>query len=178
MPEMDVRGGRVQSEFYAQGAAGEGARFDFWGGLHEAFAAVPENLAGLVDLIADPLGLGTVEAEQEVAAGTFGAMVARFDGGAGAFAYLLFILLYTPCVAAMGAIVREVGPRWAMFAAGWTTGLAYGVAVGFFQMATFTRHPLSSAVWIAILAAAFLGVLAVLKRAGRQSGAPIVAIAE
>jgi Fe2+ transport system protein B len=40
--------------------------------------------------------------------GTFGAMAERFDGQAGAFAYLLFVLLYFPCVATIGAIVREV----------------------------------------------------------------------
>ena len=30
----------------------------------------------------------------------------RFDGNSGAFAYLLFILLYAPCVAATAAAVR------------------------------------------------------------------------
>jgi hypothetical protein len=34
---------------------------------------------------------------QEVSTETFGAMVSRFDGKIGAFAYLLFILLYFPC---------------------------------------------------------------------------------
>jgi Fe2+ transport system protein B len=43
---------------------------------------------------------------QEVSTETFGAMVSRFDGKIGAFAYLLFILLYFPCVAAFGAMMR------------------------------------------------------------------------
>jgi ferrous iron transport protein B len=50
----------------------------------------------------------------------------RFDGAAGAFAYLLFILLYFPCTAAIAAVYQESGARWTIFVAGWTTGLAYG----------------------------------------------------
>ena len=53
-----------------------------------------------------------------------------------AFAYLLFILLYTPCVAAIGAIVREVGGRWATFVSLWTFGFAYAAAVATYQAAT------------------------------------------
>jgi len=34
-------------------------------------------------------------------------MVSRFNGKIGAFAYLLFILLYFPCVAAFGAMIRK-----------------------------------------------------------------------
>ena len=33
-------------------------------------------------------------------------------------AYLIFILLYTPCAAAMGAYVREFGQKYSVFIAG------------------------------------------------------------
>ncbi|MBA6328655.1 hypothetical protein H4J46_12025 [Colwellia sp. MB02u-6] len=52
-------------------------------------------------------------------------MQAAFAGKIGAFFYLLFILLYTPCAAEMGAIKNEVGTRWAIFAALWSFTLAY-----------------------------------------------------
>ncbi|MBL7017096.1 MAG: ferrous iron transport protein B, partial [Kiritimatiellales bacterium] len=37
------------------------------------------------------------------------AMLSAFDGKTGAFAYLLFVLIYMPCVAAVAAIQRETG---------------------------------------------------------------------
>ena len=40
---------------------GEGAEeedpYSFWGGIGEAFATIPENLAGVADTLLDPLGL-------------------------------------------------------------------------------------------------------------------------
>ncbi len=130
----------------------------FWEKISQAFATIPQNLAGLGALIYDPLGLSAVSAskstiaqDQGVSNATFGAMVERFDGKIGAFSYLLFILLYFPCVAAFSAMAREVGIRWASFAGAWTTGLAWFASVGFYQIATFSAHPLSSSIWIASL---------------------------
>ena len=95
-------------------------------------------------------------------------MTQRFDGRIGAFAYMLFILLYFPCVAALGAINREVGPRWAMFAALWTTGLAYFAAVSTYQAATFMRHPVSSSAWIGGLALGMVVVVAAMRHMGHK----------
>ena len=133
--------------------------FDLWGALATAAASVPENLAEVADGLLDPLGLSVgdltdrqqVAAEQAVTSGTFGAMEARFDGRIGAFAYLLFVLLYFPCVATIGVIVREAGMAWAGFVAAWTTGIAFIASTLFYQSATFERHPLSSGIWIASL---------------------------
>ncbi|PPS45025.1 Fe(2+) transporter permease subunit FeoB [Chroococcidiopsis sp. TS-821] len=145
--------------------------FDFWGGIREAFASIPANLAELPNSLLDPLGIsiGDVSSvnaaaqEQEVTTGTFGEMARRFDGKVGAFAYLLFVLLYFPCVAATGAIFRETNLGWTVFAAAWTTGLAYWVAVMFYQIATLTRHPSTSIAWITGLAIAMAIALASLK---------------
>jgi ferrous iron transport protein B len=87
-------------------------------------------------------------------------MAARFDGAAGAFAYLLFILLYFPCTAALAAVYRETNLGWTLFVAGWTTGLAYTLSTLFYQTAIFARQPTVSAAWIgamlALLAAAVI----------------------
>jgi len=74
-------------------------------------------------------------------------MRAQFDGQAGAFAYLLFILLYFPCVSAVSAIAREVNKKWATFSVLWTTSLAYWIAAVFYQFATYAEHPLYSGLW-------------------------------
>jgi ferrous iron transport protein B len=123
--------------------------FDFWNAIVDSANTVPENLASVQDAIIDPLGLDvgdlsdqTVAAEeQEVNKGVFGAMANRFDGQAGAFAYLLFVLLYFPCAATIGAIKREAGGPWAAFVALWTTGIAYITASVYYQVATYTAHP-------------------------------------
>jgi ferrous iron transport protein B len=129
--------------------------FSFWGGIKEAFATIPANLAGVTDMIFDPLGLNVGDItstevaaeEQEVSTGTFGAMVTRFDGQIGAFAYLLFVLLYFPCAAATAAIYRETNMKWTLFVATWTTGLAYLFATVFYQLGTFAQHPMPSIAW-------------------------------
>jgi ferrous iron transport protein B len=134
----------------------EQAPFHFWQAIGDAAATVPENLLGVKDLLSDPLALdvgdlsdeAAAAAAQEVNLDVFGAMAARFDGQAGAFAYLLFILLYSPCVATIGAIRREAGPRWAAFVVAWSTGIAFISASLFYQIATYEGHPQSALFWI------------------------------
>lgn len=152
-------------------------RFDFSQALSDALATVPENLAGIGTALTDPLGLNIGEvadqtsaaAEQEVSEGVFGAMAARFDGQAGAFAYLLFILLYFPCVATIGAIKREAGASWAGFVAFWSTLVAYVTAGSYYQVATFSQHPGSSSLWLAVLIGMLLATVLTLRVwAGRE----------
>lgn len=128
--------------------------------LNEALSTIPENLFGIK--LDDPLSISVgdvssveaASAELEVDTSTFTALQAGFSGITAAFAYLLFILLYTPCVAAMGALVGEFGGRWAAFAGVWTFALAYGTATVFYQVATFGEHPLSSSLWIGFFVSA------------------------
>ncbi|WP_291527962.1 ferrous iron transport protein B [Bacteroides sp. UBA939] len=51
-----------------------------------------------------------------------------------AYSLMLFILLYLPCFAALAAIRREAGTHWAVFAMCYTTGLAWLVAFGGYQV--------------------------------------------
>jgi ferrous iron transport protein B len=138
------------------GGVAKEVEFSFWQAIKDASNTVPENLASIQDAILDPLGLDVGEIsdqaaaaeEQEVTEGVFGAMASRFDGQAGAFAYLLFVLLYFPCVATIGAIKREAGGPWAAFVALWTTGIAYITASVYYQAATYAAHPSNSLVII------------------------------
>ncbi|MCG8544904.1 MAG: Fe(2+) transporter permease subunit FeoB [Alphaproteobacteria bacterium] len=159
------------------------AGFELFETIGEGFGTIPANLREAIGAWLDPLGLdiGDVEDKaaaadaQEVAVGTFGAMQAQFDGGAGAFAYLLFVLLYVPCVAAIAAVRRETTVRWTLFVAGWTTGLAYVVATVFYQVATIDRHPVTATAWIIGMLAAFTVAVAAMRYFGRR-GAAIHAI--
>jgi ferrous iron transport protein B len=156
--------------------------FSLSGALAAAAATVPANLADTLGSLSDPLGLrvgdlsdqATVAAAQKVHTGTFGAMEARFDGREGAFAYLLFVLLYFPCVATIGAIIREAGAPWAGFVAAWTTGIAFATATLFYQAATFDRHPLTSGAWMVGLGVTLAMVVLALRvwaRSGRGDAA-------
>jgi len=149
------------------GVQAETAPFDFWMAIKEAAATVPENLLGVKDLLTDPLALDVGDISSTAAAAqaqnvnedVFGAMAVRFDGQAGAFAYLLFILLYSPCVATIGAIRREAGPRWAAFVVSWSTGIAFITASLFYQISTYQGHPHSALGWILGLTLVLVSVI-------------------
>jgi len=157
-------------------SAVESKPFDFLEGLKAAAATIPENALEALGTYADPFKLQTVGdadalAEEGTSDVSIGAMVSRFDGGIGAFAYLLFVLLYIPCVAATAAIYRETHWRWAAFVVAWTTGIAYAVATLYYQAATFARHPESSLMWIGGLTALFVVVVVLLWTVGRRGEA-------
>ncbi len=149
----------AEAEAAAAGIVEEEEPFSLMAGITEAFETIPANLGDAMGTWADPMGISvgdvsTIDAaseEQEVATGTFGAMAAKFDGAAGAFAYLLFILLYFPCTAALAAVYRETNLAWTAFVGAWTTGIAYVIATISYQSAIFTRDPVSSGLWIAIM---------------------------
>lgn len=150
--------------------------FDFWGSIYESLETIPANLGDAMGTWGDPLGLDvgdvssleTAAEEQEVSTGTFGAMVTRFDGAAGAFAYLLLILLYFPCTAALAAVYRETNTGWTLFVAGWTTGLGYIASTIYYQTATFSSHPGSSLIWIGSMVGIFCLVVLSFSAWGRS----------
>ena len=98
-------------------------------------------------------------------------------GAAGAFAYLLFILLYFPCTAALAAVYRESTMGWTLFVATWTTGIAYIVATVYFQAAIFARNPATSAAWIWGMLGLFAGVVLALRWWGMREKQRIYATA-
>jgi ferrous iron transport protein B len=170
--QQELSNGGEEEETFSLGAA-----------LQEAVQTIPENLSGVADTLTDPLGLSigdtsTIDSAAEelaVNAGTFGAMGQLFDGKVGAIAYMLFILMYFPCVAAMAAVYRETNMRWTLFIAAWTTGLAYISATGFYQLATFARHPAFSAAWLAGCSLVLVVVVMVMHFLGKEShGAGVV----
>ncbi len=151
--------------------------FNFIDRIKQAFASIPENLRGVQETMPDSFGLsvGNVQnirqaaKEQDVSVSTFGSMVNLFDGKAGAFAYLLFILLYFPCVAAIGAVYRETNWQWTVFAGAWTLGVAYIVASLFYQIVTINRHPVSSMVWIGALMSFAALTIFIMRKSGNKT---------
>lgn len=137
--------------------ADQAASFDFWGGVSDAFKSIPENFKGFSKAVFDPLGLSvtkdlenteTAAAELDTSTGTLTALQHYFGSRVAAIAYLLFILIYAPCVSAVAAIYRETSWKWALFAVSYLTSLAWTTATLFYQAATFHAHPASSGAWI------------------------------
>ena len=154
------------------------AEFSITESLDEAIQTIPANLMDVLNNLTDPLGFNVLDsssdqnaaaAEQDVDTATFGAMVKRFDGQVGAFAYLLFILLYAPCVAATAAIYREAGSRWMLFALAWSTGMAWSAATLFYQIARFDQHPAASMAWLIGIISVISLALLYMRRAGQAN---------
>lgn len=141
----------------------EGEAPDLLAATGDAFASVGAELSALGGALTDPLGISigdvsdvdAVAEDQEVATSTLTNMASLFSGPFAAFCYLVFVLLYAPCVAVLGAVNKEAGLPWTLLVFGWSTGLAYIAATVTFQIGTFALHPLSSAAWI-------IGLLALL----------------
>jgi ferrous iron transport protein B len=151
--------------------------FNLGRSFQEAVSSIGEGFGDIGAFFTDPLGI-SVESdlsdvarqaeEQEVSTGTIAAMNKLFDGELGAFAYLLMVLLYLPCGAAMGAIYREVGSGWAIFSALWTTAVGYSAATIVYQAGSFNAHPIYSAICIAICAAIIAAIVVGLKLAAAK----------
>jgi len=154
----------------------EHEEYEFIGAMKEAFATIPANVSNIFIDIPDPLGLQSIDdvadksaiaEEQGFTLSTLDKMVKYFDGEIGAYAYLLLILLYFPCVATFGAIKQELGWRWALYSASWSMFLGYSVAVAFYQIASYAQHPLQSLTWVMIILFAFLLLYSFLWKTGR-----------
>jgi ferrous iron transport protein B len=87
---------------------------------------------------------------------------------AAAFAYLLFVLIYSPCVAALIVLGREAGWRWMSFSVVYQTVLAWMVATAYYQAATCLAAPARAAVWLSVVAALAAGGIGLLHWAGKR----------
>ena len=133
-----------------------GQAFDYGTTLTNAAVSIPQNLLVLGTSILDPLGLridnaATLEeraAQNDVDINTVLAMQTLFDGRLGAFSYLVFLLLYVPCVATIGVILRELGGYWATFSVVWSVTIAYALAVCVYQAGQIDAQPIVATIWI------------------------------
>jgi ferrous iron transport protein B len=162
--QMSEGDGKAAAKDAAEPAVAEEAGYSLWGGLAEAFATIPANLSGVLGGLADPFGLGAVSGDEKAVAeelkadlSVFSNMRARFTKGPHqAFAYLLFILLYVPCMAAMGAAFRELGRFYGLLLTGYLTVLGWCVATLYYQF-TLGHQTLWILTACALLAAMFGG---------------------
>ncbi len=162
-------GARLDPSDSAAPEAIEEASFSLADGIIESFTALGEGLTGIFSGLGATLGLDMighdeaatadiVEAERTV----FTGMRAHFDPYS-AYAYLLFVLLYFPCVAAFGTAVQEMGWKYGAVQAAYLTILAWSTATLFYQISVGHRASL-----IIIPIIVMLGVFFTLRYMGRE----------
>ena len=150
---------------------GEPEKFSLPNLVTSAFSATWSNIKNLGSSLADPLGLGRssiADAAEGEDAGTLAALRSRFETSSSAFAYLLLILLYMPCVASLAVIRRETSTAWMALAAGWSFALGYSVASIFYRVVNFTANPLYAVCTIVGCAAVLIGMYAWMGRFAKQ----------
>ncbi len=137
------------------------ASIDFIGELQRAVWSIPENLAHLGDAFQNPLHANA--AMEGSSQSVYGIMYQHFDGKAGAYAYLLFILLYIPCISTMAAIRQEASRRLMWFSIGWSLMVAYVTAVSFYQLATLVAHPRQTVAYLLSVVCCVGGAVALIR---------------
>jgi len=75
----------------------------------------------------------------------------HFTSTSAGFAYLLFILLYSPCAAALTMLWKEHGKGWMAFAFGFLTLEAWLIATLFYQLSQISITPVTSLMWLSII---------------------------
>ena len=138
-------------------------RFSFCRGFCDAIKSVPKNLSQLGKAFKNPI-TASAAVFHDMNATTYGMMYQQFGGKKAAFSYLLFILLYFPCVSTMAVIRREVGKYWALFSMLWSTGLAYALSVLCYQWLTVVDHVELTLIWSFVLLTGLAAVMITLRQ--------------
>ena len=123
------------------------AHYSLWGGLEKAVLETGYGFRGVFSTtMLNPFTAN--EADGDISQSAMGHMVNAFSSQWAAFAYLLFVLLYVPCVSTIAALAREVGKRWAIISTAWSFYIAYALAVVFYQASILLESPISALSWI------------------------------
>lgn len=172
MLAKEVVVGTLNSLYAQVGHLGEAAaaHFDFWDGIQAALWSIPHNLSQLGSALWNPVLASA--AESDVSQTVYGMMAQRFDGQVGAYAYLLFVLLYIPCVSTMAVIRQEANKQFMWTSVIWSFVVAYAAAVVFYQAAELFVHPQQSILWIAAMVMSLILVVTVFRYSGQNMGKP------
>ncbi|ECH8657656.1 Fe(2+) transporter permease subunit FeoB [Salmonella enterica subsp. enterica] len=131
-----------------------GAVDDTWQSLKDTFS---------LSVLANPIEAS--KGDGEMATGAMGVMGQKFGSAAAAYSYLIFVLLYVPCISVMGAIARESSRGWMGFSILWGLNIAYSLATLFYQVTSFSQHPTYSLICILAVIVFNVVVLSLLRRA-------------
>ncbi len=136
----------------------------------EAFITLGENLAGIFGGLSDPLGTGMISGDEATTGEELETDDSVFTGlrnnftPVSAYAYLLFILIYFPCIAALGVAIQETGRAYGTLLVTYLTLLAWIVATLFYQI-----FQGGQVVWIVVPVILALAIYFSFRAMGRKS---------
>ena len=127
-----------------------------WGVEYASQASALGQMGSAMAPVFTPLGFGQWQAAaslifgflaKEIVVGSMGAMFAVGQGALGsalvaqlgwtplvAFSFMVFSLLYVPCIAAVGTIRSESGDKWAWFSTAYNLGIAWVISALVFNI--------------------------------------------
>ncbi|MEK9499206.1 Fe(2+) transporter permease subunit FeoB [Photorhabdus sp. P32] len=143
--------GTLNTLYTAESINNESFNADEFNLLDELKDAVGETWNSLKDTFTLSVLANPIEANKgdgEMDSGSMGTMSAKFGSAISAYSYLIFVLLYVPCVSVMGAIARETSRGWMTFSILWGLNVAYSISALFYQMVTFSQHSQNSLIII------------------------------
>ena len=97
-------------------------------GLARLGSGLLQALGGTLQAVPSLVGLPQLVPAPPDAPASLSTALAQSTTPSGALAYLVFVLLYTPCVATLAALKVEFGRRWALFSALYQLAVAWGLA--------------------------------------------------
>lgn len=134
----------------------------------ELLAALEETGQSLKDTFQLSVLANPIEASKgdgEMATSSMGVMSSKFGSATAAYSYLIFVLLYIPCISVMGAIIRESSRGWMWFSVLWGLDVAWSLSALYYQVSSFTQHPHYSLICILTVVLFNILVLSLLRRA-------------
>ena len=147
----------------SEGESEEAETYSLVGGIKEAFASIPKNMSGVFGGLLDPFGIGGSIgelADEDVKSdndSTINSLRRHFPKGVHQmYSFLLFVLLYIPCLAATGVVFREIGKLYGAIFVGYLTLLGWSVAT-IYHAVMVSHSSLWFCIGTSILAAMFGG---------------------
>jgi ferrous iron transport protein B len=122
------------SSLYGQQQATTPEEFTLGPAILGALTTIPDNLAGIGRSIAGRPAADGGESDA-VATTVFDRLRQQFTRQS-AYAYLLFVLIYLPCAAALATAIREMGALLGWLLAAYSTLLAWSIATLYYQIAS------------------------------------------
>lgn len=130
---------------------------EFLADLTRAYQSIGDNLSELfassTQLPGTELDFSNSETaalDQGVQHSSYDAMNRYFPSAWAAFCYLVFILLYAPCVATIGVMQKEAGSAWLQFSIAWSLLLSYWLASNLWHLSLVLEAPAKSLSWMVV----------------------------
>jgi ferrous iron transport protein B len=170
MLSKEVVVGSLNTLYAQMGHVGQSpeAGFHLLNTVQTALWTIPHNLAGLASAFWNPVAASAPI--DTLSAPVYGVMYDHFDGQIGAYAYLLFILLYIPCASTMAVIRQEASRQLMWFSVAWSLMVAYSVAVLFYQLATIQAHPEQTVAWVLGISLSVFGFILCIRVVAQGKG--------